>query len=181
MKKLIFFPALLITAYCNAQISTSYSAWLNTMTELQTKDSIAIKIPTATITEENPLLIKQFIFPLFSDESSQSKPQSYHIVGKITSNYDYDIILLYISKIYSDSTAIKKIYLNTFSKLGQLLHSQAVASSMMFKDIKSNTSAIYFKHGEIEVYGERFFQNELTSYTTRYSINNHGIVYNPTK
>lgn len=181
-----FFIAAAITFYSFAvksQKSQPYKDWLKSIIEIPVKDSICLSVPQEFPQTEDPEGVKKYVTPLYIPETPQQKSSfKYYFTGKVTSSPDYDIVLLYKYKYYSDSLILKTLYLVTLNKKdGKLLHFQSVAQDLVDrKDVVQFTSW-FFKKGYLKSDGYRTFQGRKLKYNTEFSINNWGTIVSHSK
>ncbi len=105
---------MLVSTTAFSQTSALYTSWLNGINEIAVKDSIHFTVPEGILANADPEMIKQLVFPLYTEEQVGYTAPTFHIPGKITSNHDYDIVLLCVNKKWSDSAYSRRVYLITF-------------------------------------------------------------------
>jgi hypothetical protein len=175
MKKLILGIVLLATTTAFSQTATYYSTWLNGINEIIVKDSVHFTVPEELVNEADPAMIKQFVFPLYVEEQAGYTTPTYHIPGKITSNYDYDIVLLCINKKWSDNAYSRKVYLITFSKEGKQLHFEMLSDHTVASEFSSVADALYYTGGKFIVTIKRKAAWIDAKHTREYLINHYGV------
>lgn len=178
MKYLILSAALLYAAIAPAQTAPSYHDWLKAIKEIPVKDSVHITVPEQLPAAEDPENIRKYITPLYSPDEQQVKsPFSYYVTGKITSNPDYDILLLYKLKHYSDSMVFRSLYLVTMDKqTGRQLHFQMVADNSVYRKDKSISNSRFFKNGLLKVDTKRIIRGKELLHLMEFTINNWGTI-----
>jgi hypothetical protein len=175
MKKLILSITVLVSTTAFSQTPASYSSWLNGIDEIAVKDSIHFTVPEGVLTAADPAMIKQFVFPLYVEEQTGYTAPTYHIPGKITSNHDYDIVLLSINKKWSDSGYSRRVYLITFSKEGKQLHFEMLTDRTVASEFSSVADAIYYAGGEFVVNVEKKATWLDAKYSRKFLINHYGV------
>lgn len=177
MKHFIQIIVLAVTLPAFSQQPIKYNDWLSVVPEMPNSNSITMAVPTETGTPVDPIIIRQFIFPLYQDAKETKTPPNYYFTGKITSGYDYDIVLMYHQQKLSDVTSYKQLYLITFSKEGKQLHFERVASDNIHDTVILDISTSSLINGNIILKeGNRTVNDQHFNFKSEYSITQHGIV-----
>jgi hypothetical protein len=182
MKQLILIIALLAVKMAFTQTIKPYPEWLTGIKEITVTDSIYFDVPDQHPGAEDPGIIKSFFYPLYTPDNEQTKqPATYHVTGKITSNADYDIVLLYKYKWHSDSLISRQLFMNTMSKSGKMLHFQLIAQHSLYRNDQTTSSCWFFKPGVLKVATNRTVMGNNLLHTMEFIINHHGVIVAQTR
>ncbi|MFM2337369.1 MAG: hypothetical protein RL115_562 [Bacteroidota bacterium] len=182
MKRIMPFVVLAITHPAFSQPPINYSNWLSTLPELPSSNIISLSIPDDPGTPADPLIVKQFVFPLYQNVIETNASLLYYFAGKITSCSNYDIVLIYLQQNWMDITRFKQLYLITFSKEGKQLHFKKVASHNRYSDaVVDISTACLINNNLLLIEGTRTFNQQPIYIKSEHSITQHGVIVTLTK
>lgn len=175
MKLKLVIPALILFFNVKAQEPVTYNQLLESSCEIVFTDSLLIN----TAVEEVPALDtttvkKWFSAVLPADSKNRLKNRKYGIVGKITSQSNFDLFVLLEEKKRSDSSGIQVVYFITMKKDGQFIAKLEAAVNGEKKQSGYNITSLLFRDYKI-VQDSRITVNDK-SYNdmTYYKINGGG-------
>lgn len=175
VKKFSILCFILCSLNVTAQTDTAYSNLLNATSEVSLTDSVHINaFSWQPFALDSAIVKKWFSRILPSTNNNRLKNRNYFLAGKITSNTNFDLLLLLEEKKRADSTNVQIIHLISTKKDGTYIASLEVAVSGSRKKSIYSTSSWLYKDYQI-IQDSKIIVNEQ-SYgdLTHYKINGGG-------
>ncbi len=158
MKSLIFIISFLTSQNLFAQEDSSYLNLLNTTNEITLTDSLLINTYEIETEKLDTNAMKKWFFPLLSGgDNNRLKKREYFLIGKITTNNIFDLLLVAEEKNKKDSTSKQIIHLVSTKKDGTYISSMEVAISGLKNDLYHSTFS--------------WLYNDKISLNTNYTLN----------
>jgi len=159
----------------SAQTDSDYTSLLNSTQEVNIADSVCLNAdPIKPIKLDSTTVKKWFASVLPGVTTNRLKNRSYYLAGKITSNTDFDLLVLMEEKRKSDSSNVQVVYLVSTRKDGKYIASLEVAVAGVRKKSNYNTSSWLYNDYKI-VLNSKFVLNEKPyDDITYYKINKGG-------
>ncbi len=152
MKKLIVICLLFSSLGVIAQNDTSYAAMLNSTEEIRLTDSVEINASQWKLRRLDSVDVKKWFSPILgTTNNNRLKNRGYYLAGKITTNKNYDLLVIMEEKKKNDTTnsAVQVIYLITVRKDGKYIASLEVAVTGTKKKTSYNTSSRLYRDFKI--------------------------------
>ena len=146
MKRLIFLFFYLSTISAVAQNNTTeYSDILNSTNEIYIIDSISINNNNWIMNRLDTNIVRKWFSQLLpSSSNNRLKNRAYYLAGKITTNTNFDLLVIIEEKKKSDSTNSRIVYLFTVKKIGTYISLlETIITGKRKKSIFSTSSWIY--------------------------------------
>jgi hypothetical protein len=175
MKSIVFLCLLFSRLSLPAQNATDYKALLESTQEVLLSDSLQINAnPFQKNLLDSSIVKRWFSNVLQGTSNNRLKNRSYYLSGKITTNDNFNMLVLLEDKKRSDSSSVQVVYLVTTKKDGAYIASLEAAISGIRKKSSYNTSSWLYKDNKL-VLGSKITVNEK-SYDdlTSYRINSGG-------
>ncbi|MEO7984387.1 MAG: hypothetical protein ABI688_09915 [Bacteroidota bacterium] len=175
MKRLITIFTLLTWLSGAAQDGPTYSDLLKSAEEVVLSDSLHINgEPFQKHLLDSMAVKKWFSNVLPSTAGNRLKNRNYYLTGKITSNQNFDLLLLMEQKNRNDSTGVQVVYLVTSKKDGTYIASIEAAVAGIKKKTSYNTSSWLFKDNKIVLATRMTINQRSYDDLANYKINNGG-------
>ncbi len=149
--KILFF-ACFICCWLNstAQEDSSYANLLQSTEEIQLTDSLYINTTEWQLRRLDSADVLKWFSPILGlSNNNRLKNRGYFLAGKITTDNNFDLVVLLEEKKRADSTRIQVINLISFNKRGKYIASLEVAVSGNRKKSNYNISSWLFKDFKI--------------------------------
>jgi hypothetical protein len=163
------------TLHSNAQgENNEYPRLLGKTTELDLRDSLNFESVPADTLMLDSTTVKKFFPQLLSNGANRFKNRAYCLLGKITSNSNYDLLLLLEDKKKNDTSEIQVVYLVSMRKSGDYIASIKATVNGVKKRTAYNIRSCMYKGNRI-VQDSRITTNEqMYDDMTYYKITNGG-------
>ena len=175
MKKLILLISFLSFHQLHAQNDMTYQALLSSVKEVPLTDSLLLH---AVEIQANPLdtftIKKWFSHALSVNNTNRLKNRDYFLMGKITSNINFDLLVLAEQKRKTDATGIQVVYLVSTKKDGGYISSLEVAVSGLKRRSTYYTSSRLYKDNKIFLDTRFNLNDSLYADYSVYNINQNG-------
>ena len=146
MKKLSVFIFIFWGISSYSQIDSSYLNLLNKTSEINLVDSLTITTNADQLTSLDTLeVIKWFKLVIPGAGPNRIRKRDYYLIGKITNNENFDLLILMEQKKRIDSTSIQTAWLVTTRKDGKYIASLEVAVSGSKKQSTYNITSCLYK------------------------------------
>lgn len=150
MKMLLFVCLIGCLQKATAQEDQSYVNLLNSTAEIQLTDSLYIKAEERQLNPLDTVDVKKWFSPVTGmANNNRLKNRGYYLAGKITSNNNFDLLVLIENKKKADSANVKVAYIVSFHKDGKYIAFLEVAVSGNRKKSNYNTSSWLYKDFKI--------------------------------
>jgi hypothetical protein len=175
MKRLILISFLTSGMMASAQEPLSYPDMLSGIREINLADSLNFETDPEEVTALDSLTVKKW-FPqvLPSTANNKFKNRKFSLVGKITSQENFDLLVLLEEKRRSDSTGTQVVYLISAKKTGDYIASLKAAVSGSKKRTGYNISSCLYKDYRIVQDSKMTVDNKAINDMVYYKINAGG-------
>lgn len=175
MKHLILACLLGSYIYTYAQEPISYSRLLESTKEIDISDSLHFDATPEEVTAIDSFTVKQW-FPrvLPANAANKFKNRTFSLIGKITSQPNFDLLVLLEEKKRSDSTVTQVVYLVSAKKSGEYIASLKAAAGGMKKKTGYNISSWLYKDYKIVQDSRITIDNKAYDDVAYYKINSGG-------
>ena len=175
MKKLFFICFLFPCFNTGAQNLQTYTDLLKFTDEVYVSDSLHINAAPRQKNLLDSLSVKKWFSPVLgTTKNNRLKNRNYYMAGKITTNTNFDLLVLLEEKKRSDSTSMQVAYLITTKKDGTYIASIEAAVAGIRRKSSYNTTSWLYKDYKITL--DSKIKINQTSYDemTSYKINGGG-------
>lgn len=175
MKAVLILCFLICSINTTAQTDSGYNNLLNATSEIGLTDSLYIDASSWQLVPLDSTAVKKWFSRILpSTNSNRLKNRDYHLAGKITSNTNFDLLLLLEEKNRADSSNVQVMHLISTKKDGTYIASLEVAVTGTRKKSTYNTSSWLYKDYQI-VHDSKIIVNEqFYGGLTHYKINGTG-------
>ncbi len=180
MKRLISICVLISGMELSAQEPMTFQELIAGVKEINLSDSLRFDTnPAETIIIDSGSVKKWFMPILSAASGNKFKKRTFSLAGKITSNNNFDLLLLREEKKKNDSTGIQIIHLVSTKKDGEYIASLEAAVSGTRKKTDYNISSCLYPDYKIILDSRITVNDKLLTDVTNYKINSGGrfIVY----
>ena len=175
MKRLISCCFLFTCLNVSGQEDSSYTYMLKSTQEIQLADSLHIDSGEWKLRRLDSTEVKKWFSPILgSTNNNRLKNRGYYLAGKMTSNTNFDLLLMVEEKKRSDSSNVQVIYLITSKKDGKYISSLEVAVTGAKKRSSYNTSSWLYKDLKIMKDSKITINEKPMNDLAFYKINNGG-------
>jgi hypothetical protein len=148
---------------------------LKSTEEIQLADSLLIDSGQLQLRRLDSTEVKKWFSPILgSTNNNRLKNRGYYLAGKMTSNTNFDLLVMVEEKKRSDSSNVQVIYLITSKKDGKYISSLEVAVSGAKKRSSYNTSSWLYKDLKIMKDSKMTINDKPMNDLAFYKINNGG-------
>jgi hypothetical protein len=117
MKKLIIILSFLSCQGVNAQQDSAYADFLKTINEVPLTDSLLLKAVEIQTEPLDTFIIKKWFTQALSiANNNRLKNREYYLTGKITTNNNFDLLVVVEQKKKADVTGTQVVYLVSIKK-----------------------------------------------------------------
>jgi hypothetical protein len=175
MKNLIILISLLSCQFLYAQQDTTYKALLENINEVSITDSLLLKAVEMQTEPLDTFSIKRwFTQALDVANNNRLKNRDYYLTGKITSNTNFDLLVVVEQKKKADVTGTQVVYLVSIKKDGGYISSLEVAVAGIKNKSTYNTSSLLYKDNKIRLDTKFNLNDTLYADVNVYKINTNG-------
>ena len=175
MKKLFFICFLFPCLSPAAQNLQTYTDLLKFTDEVYVSDSLHINAAPRQKNLLDSLSVKKwFSSVLGTARNNRLKNRNYYMVGKITTNTNFDLLVLLEEKKRSDSTSMQVAYLITTKKDGTYIASIEAAVAGIRRKSSYNTTSWLYKDYKITLDSKIKVNQTSFDDITSYKINGGG-------
>lgn len=175
MKKLIILLSFLSFHQLQAQKDTAYQALLRSAEEVPVTDSLllsAVEINTSPL--DSITIKKWFSHALSVANTNRLKNRDYFLTGKITTNTNFDLLVVVEQKRKTDATGTQVVYLVSMKKDGGYISSLEVAVSGIKSKSTYYTSSRLYKDNRLYLDTKFNLNDSLYADYSVYNINQNG-------
>lgn len=175
MNRLILLCLLNSSLLAFGQEPLSYPQLLENTKEIDLTDSLQFDTTPEEVTAIDSLTVKKW-FPqvLPATANNKFKNRAFSLVGKITSNSNFDLLVLLEEKRRSDSTGTQVTYLISVKKTGDYIASLRAAVGGSKKKTAYNISSCLYKDYKIVQDSRITINNKPMNDMAYYKINSGG-------
>ncbi len=175
MKRYILFCLLVSGVVASAQEPISYAELLQGTREISLADSLNFDTNPEDVTALDSSTVKKW-FPLVlpANANNKFKNRKFSLVGKITSQQNFDLLVLLEEKRRSDSTGTQVVYLISSKKSGEYIASLKAAVTGSKKKTGYNISSCLYKDYRIIQDSKMTVDNKAINDLAYYKINAGG-------
>jgi len=175
MKRNLLIAFLLSCFTAIAQEDPSYEELLKPVNEVRLTDSLLIDATPEQLNLLDSITVKKWFAPLLGlAKNNRLKNRNYYLAGKITSNENFDLLVLLEEKKKTDSNSVQVVHLVSTKKDGRYIASIEAAATGLKKRSTYNISSWLYKDYKL-VLDSRISVNERSfDDMTSYRINQGG-------
>ncbi|MGQ0738288.1 MAG: hypothetical protein ACT4OJ_04440 [Bacteroidota bacterium] len=175
MKYLILICLLISGRMVAAQEPLSYPDMLSGTREINLSDSLNFDTNPEEITALDSFTVKKWFLQLLpANAGNKFKNRKFSLVGKITSQENFDLLVLLEEKRRSDSTGTQVVYLISAKKTGDYIASLKAAVAGSKKKTGYNISSCLYKDYRIIQDSKITVDNKAINDMAYYKINAGG-------
>lgn len=159
----------------HAQRDSAYMELLKTIEEVPLTDSLLLNAVEMKIEPLDTFTIKKWFTQALSvANNNRLKNREYYLTGKITTNNNFDLLVVVEQKRKADITGTQVVYLVSTKKNGGYISSLEVAVAGIKNKSTYNTSSLLYSDNKIKL--DTKFKLNDTSYAdvNVYKINKNG-------
>lgn len=161
--------------FVNAQADTTYKALLQNIEEVSITDSLLLKAVEMQTEPLDTFTIKRWFTQALSvANNNRLKNRDYFLTGKITSNNNFDLLVVVEQKKKADMTGTQVVYLVSTKKDGGYISSLEVAVAGIKNKSTYNTSSLLYKDNKIKQDTKFNLNDTLYADVNVYKINKNG-------
>ena len=182
MKNLIVVCFLFSCLTAGAQNIQTYADLLRFTEEVYVSDSLHINAAPRQKNLLDSMSVKKWFSPVLgTTRNNRIKNRNYYMAGKITTNANFDLLVLLEEKKRSDSTSMQVAYLITTKKDGTYIASIEAAVAGIRKKSSYNTTSWLYKDYKIILDSKIKVNEKSYDDLTGYKINGGGrFILSPT-
>ncbi len=175
MKRNLLIAFLLSCLSSFAQEEPSYEELLRPVSEVTLADSLLIDATPSQLSLLDSSAVKKWFAPILGlAKNNRLKNRNYYLAGKITSNENFDLLVLLEEKKKTDSNSVQVVHLVSTKKDGHYIASIEAAAAGLKKRSTYNISSWLYKDNKL-VLDSRISVNEKSfADMTSYRINQGG-------
>lgn len=175
MKRLILFSLLVSGLVGSAQEPVSYAEMLSGTREISLADSLNFDTNPEEVTALDSSTVKKW-FPqlLPANANNKFKNRKFSLAGKITTQQNFDLLVLLEEKRRSDSTGTQVVYLISSKKTGEYIASLKAAVSGSKKRTGYHIASCLYKDYRIIQDSKMTVDNKAINDLVFYKINAGG-------
>lgn len=175
MKKLIVIISFLSCHAVNAQLDSAYTELLKTINEVPLTDSLLLNAVEVETTPLDTFTIKKWFTQALSvANNNRLQNREYYLTGKITTNNNFDLLVVVEQKKKADVTGTQVVYLVSTKKNGGYISSLEVAVAGIKNKSTYNTSSLLYKDNKIKLDTKFNLNDSLHADMSVYKINKNG-------
>lgn len=175
MKKFLVIFFIISFQNLHAQADSAYKEFIKTINEVPLSDSLLLN---AVELQTNPLdtftIKKWFTQALSVSNNNRLKNRDYYLTGKITTNRNFDLLVVVEQKKKADVTGTQVVYLVSIKKDGGYISSLEVAVAGVKNKSTYNTSSLLYKDNKIKLDTKFNLNDTLYADINEYKINKNG-------
>jgi hypothetical protein len=174
MKNLLCTMVLAFGFTANAQEALSYDALLANTSEVTVIDSLVLDSGSENISKIDSLTMRKWFSAVLSSGPNKFKNKTYYLIGKITTNENFDLVMVQEEKRKNDTVSIRVTYLVSTKKNGDYIASLKAVVNGTRKKTGYNISSCLYKGNMIVQDSRIVTAEESFNDMTHYKINSGG-------
>ena len=174
MKRILLLAFLINCIGATAQ-EFSYTDLLKNVDEVTVTDSFHIESAPQQLIPIDSITMKKWFGPLLGlTKNNRLKNRSYYLTGKITSNENFDMLVVLEEKKKSDTNNVQVVHLVTMRKDGSYIASLEAAMGGVKKNASYNTSSWLYKDNKLVLDSKIMVNDRSFDDMSSYTINRGG-------
>ncbi len=175
MKKLLVIFFIISSFTLHAQLDSEYKELLKEIAEVPFTDSLLLKAVEMQAEPLDTFTIKKWFTQALSvANNNRLKNREYYLTGKITSNSNFDLLVVVEQKKKADVTGTQVVYLVSTKKNGGYISSLEVAVAGIKNKSTYNTSSLLYSDNKIKLDTKFNLNDTLYADVNVYKINKNG-------